>query len=75
MANEMGTMENDSYLECNLPKDLQEAIALVKNAETASLKGLLMEELYGDINMSFHCNEISEQCANYLRKKYCAPLT
>lgn len=69
-TNNNGKPVDDSYLEYGLPDDLKESIENLQKADTDSLRGLLMEELYGDINMSLHCDEISDECAKYLRKKY-----
>lgn len=65
-----GKPKDDSYLEYGIPKDLKASIEELKQAPNASLRSLLREELYGDINMALHCDEISDECAKYLRRKY-----
>ena len=65
-----GKPVNKAYLECVIPKDLQESINNYKSAKTRMRLYLLKDELSADINMALRCDEISLDCAEYLREKY-----
>ncbi len=61
-----------SYLEVDLPKYLQDDIdALVEGIKTnSSVLDCLLDEVWGSINSAFYSDEITEEQAKYLRKKY-----
>lgn len=62
--------DSSSYLEKALPGDLQESIDLLNNCDKELHLDLYQDNLSADINASEQADEISPQCANYLRKKY-----
>ncbi len=62
--------DSNSYLEKSLPADLQESIDLLNNCDKELHLDLYQDNLSADINASEQADEISPQCANYLREKY-----
>ena len=64
--------EKMNLFELTLPKYLKKDIeALVEGIRVNStLLDCLWGEVYGSINSAFYDNEISEEQADYLRKKY-----
>ena len=66
-----GTPRDQSYLEVNLPPDLETAIRDLVECEDGCLHlDCFLDELYGSINWNLHCGRISEGQAAYLRAKY-----
>ncbi len=66
-----GTPKDQSYLEVNLPPDLETAIKdLVECEDDCLHRDCFLDELYGSINWNLHCGRISESQATYLRTKY-----
>lgn len=64
--------QDESILEVNLPKYLKNDIEALKKGEenNSSLLDCLYCEVQGSINSAFYDNEITEEQANFLRKKY-----
>lgn len=64
-------MENE-ILELTLPKYLKSDIEALEDgiAKKSTVLDCLWGEVYGSINSAFYDNEISEEEAAYLRKKY-----
>ena len=73
---ETGLPIDESYLECDLPKYLQESIEQMRNGWIKKETGeyyhwdLDYQELNADIGTAEYFGEISPRQANYLRKKY-----
>lgn len=67
-----GLPEDQSYLECDLPPDLQKAIDDYTNGmdEGSNFMDCLWGELYGSINSNYWEGAITERQAEYLRSKY-----
>ena len=63
---------DQSYLELNLREHLQKAIKEYIEGEKKNVGhiDLLWGELYGSINADYWAGIITEEQANYLRKKY-----
>lgn len=61
-----------SYLEVDLPEYLQNDIdALAEGIKTkSSVLDCLYDEVWGSINSAYYSDEISDEQASYLRKKY-----
>lgn len=68
----MSKRENKDYLfEFGLPGYLQHDLDEVKkHTHGDSFYDCYLNELYGSINSAFVDEEISEECATYLRNKY-----
>lgn len=62
-----------SYLEAGLPEDLRESIDLLNQNTNPLRTDLYQDNLYADINQAVIAQEISNQCADYLRNKYLDP--
>lgn len=64
--------QNENFMEISLPKYLKDDIdALMKGYENNStLIDCLYCEVQGSINSALYANEISEEQAVFLRKKY-----
>lgn len=62
--------EDKSYLECGLPKWLEESIQTYIAGEDSSLWDCLYCELQSDINVAETENLITTEQAWYLREKY-----
>lgn len=67
-----GKPVDKTYLETNLPPDLQKAVTDYVQGEQAGVSYMdcLWGELYGSINANFWGNVITEEQAAYLRAKY-----
>ena len=65
-----GRPADSSYLESGLPDDLQESIRRFCSAEDATYREMYSYEVYSGINSALSCGEISDRCAQYLRKRY-----
>lgn len=63
---------SETYLETGLTTTLQQAIADLVQGEKNKVSHLdcLLDNLYGSINADFWAGCITEEQANYLRKKY-----
>lgn len=63
---------NKTYLEISLPPYLEHDIkALIKGEkENCHYLDCLQDEVYGSINAAYYGNQITEEQADYLRKKY-----
>lgn len=65
-------MEQKTYLECNSPPYLEHDLKMYKKAKAEHL----LEEsdwwckLYGSINSAYYDEQITEEQAKYLRRKY-----
>ena len=72
MRDSNGPPVDRSYLELDLPEDLEKSIAnyLQGEAEHSSVLDCLWGELYGSINADFWGGRITDEQAKYLRAKY-----
>ena len=62
---------NKDYMEADLPPSIQKAIAeLLQGEKEQALLDCLSDELYGAINANLWGGCITEEQADYLRKKY-----
>lgn len=67
-----GKPKDKSYLESNLPNNLEKALKsyIEGEKENALYLDCLWDELYGAINSDLWAGYISEEQANYLREEY-----
>ncbi len=73
LLDERGEPVDKSYLEANLPIELRESIEMLDNVTSKLRLDLYQCNLNADIGVAVVCNEISDECAEYLRKKYLSP--
>ncbi len=73
LDNREGREMEKRYLEINLPTYLKEDIEALEEGRRLNLE-LRLDGLYNEvqssINIAFYSDEIDEEQANYLRKKY-----
>ncbi len=63
-------MDTKDYLECGLPKYLEESIKAYIDGQDTSIWDCLYCELQSDINVAEQEQEITSEQAWYLREKY-----
>lgn len=63
---------DEIYLELSLPPYLEHDLKELRKWEKENVDFLdcLQDEVYGSINAAYHGNQITEEQARYLRKKY-----
>ncbi len=65
-----GEPVDKSYLEADLPNELIESIEMLNNVKDILVLDMYQDNLRADIGVAVACNDISDECADYLRNKY-----